>query len=98
MYFHLGWLLCIINGISDTVIGYKRELTNQTAKKIFNKEAPTNMDSAITKEPGKAYVKKVENILSCIVNPKFFNKAPIATKLAPSAMAGLSGLLMHKTL
>ena len=36
------------------IIGYNRALTNQTAKKIFNKDAPTNKDSAITKEPGKA--------------------------------------------
>ena len=27
---------------------------NQTAKKIFKKEAPTNSDSAITNDPGKA--------------------------------------------
>ena len=32
----------------------KRALTNQTAKKIFNKEAPTNKDSAITRDPGNA--------------------------------------------
>ena len=41
-YFHFGWLLCIINGNKETVIGYNRALTNQTAKNIFNKDAPTN--------------------------------------------------------
>ena len=34
-------------------------------------------------------MRKVEKILCWIVNPKFFNSAPIAIKLAPKAMAGL---------
>jgi hypothetical protein len=41
--------LCIINGNKETVIGYNRALTNQTAKNILNKDAPTSKDSAITK-------------------------------------------------
>ena len=49
-----GWLLCIINGNNETAIGYNLALTNQTAKKIFSREAPTSNDSAITNEPGKA--------------------------------------------
>ena len=35
-------------------------------------------------------MRKVEKILCWIVKPKFFNSAPIAIKLAPKAMAGLS--------
>ena len=35
-------------------------------------------------------LKMLKKILSCILNPKFFNKAPIAMKLAPNAIAGLS--------
>ena len=57
--------------------------------KIFINDAPIIIDSAITSEPGNAYVKKVEKILSWIVNPIFFKSAPIAMKLAPNAIAGL---------
>ena len=31
--------MCLIKGIKETVIGYNREFTNQTAKKIFNKDS-----------------------------------------------------------
>ena len=47
-------LLCSKSGIKETVIGYKRALTNQTAKNILIKDAPTIKDSAITSEPGNA--------------------------------------------
>ena len=83
--------MCIITGNKETVSGYNRALTNQTAKNIFSKDAPTNNDSAITNDPGKAYVNIVEKMLSWILNPKFLRSAPIATKQQPSAMAGLSG-------
>ena len=56
---------------------------------IFNKEAPTISDSAITRDPGKAYVKKAEKILCWIEKPTFFSNAPIAIKLAAKAKAGL---------
>ena len=39
-------------------------VTNQTATNIENKDAPTKIDSAITKEPGNAYVNIVEKTLS----------------------------------
>ena len=48
------YFLCINNGIKETVIGYNRAFTNQTAKKIFIIDAPINIDSAITNEPGRA--------------------------------------------
>ena len=71
-------------------MGYNLAFTNQTAANIENKEAPTKIDSAITKEPGNAYVNIVENTLSWIVKPKFLNNAPIAIKQQPNAIAGLS--------
>ena len=76
-------------------MGYNLAFTNQTAKKIFNKEAPIIIDSANTNDPGKAYIKKLEKILSFIENPMFLSKAPIAMKLAPKAMAGLSNLFIE---
>ena len=39
-------------------------MTNQTAKKIFNSDAPINKDSAIINEPGNANVKNVEKLSS----------------------------------
>ena len=63
---------------------------------MFNKEAPTIKDSAIINEPGIAYVKNVEKILSWILRPMLLNKAPIAIKLAAKAIAGLFALLMQK--
>ena len=53
------------------------------------------MDSANTKDPGNAYIKKLEKILSSIVKPTFFKRAPIATKLAPNAIPGLSKLFIE---
>ena len=82
--------MCSKRGIKATVIGYKRVFTNQTAKKILIKDAPIKKDSAITNEPGNAYVKKVEKILCSRLKPIFFRRAPIAIKLAPNAKAGLS--------
>ena len=76
-------------------MGYRRALTIHTAKKIFNKEAPTSIDSAITSDPGNAYVKSVEKMLSCKLNPKFLSRAPIATKQQVNAIAGLSSFLIQ---
>jgi hypothetical protein len=45
-------------------MGYNLAFTNQTEIKILNKDAPIKIDSAITKEPGRAYIIIVEKILS----------------------------------
>ena len=86
----MGCFLLIKNGNIETAIGNRRAFTNQTAIKMFINDAPTKKDSAITNCPGKAYVKKVEKKLCWKLKPIFFNKAPIAKKLQPRAIAGLS--------
>ena len=50
----------ITRGIKETVIGYNLALTSQTARKIFNSDAPIIVDSASTNDPGRAYIKKEE--------------------------------------
>ena len=77
------------NEIASESVKFNKEVINKYINEL--KEVSDFDESQLLKNilslPNS--IKKEENILSSIVNPIFFNNAPIAIKLAPKAIPGL---------